>query len=80
MPAATESAGLGDSPLVTPRKEADEEEVKATPAAQPSSLMQAMNQVIRNPTAVRPQPAANAEEDTKKRGWQERLEKLKAKK
>ena len=38
-----------------------------------------MTQAIKNPTAVRATPA-NAEEDTKKRGWQQRLEDLKAKK
>ena len=40
--------------------------------------MQAMAQAIQNPTAVR--PAADAEKDIKKRGWQERLESIKQKK
>ena len=68
--AATDNDGLGDSPLVTPRKEPDEDEdmpKRANPSSSTSNLMQAMTQAIQNPTAVRPRPAA--EEDTKKRGW-----------
>lgn len=41
--------------------------------------MQAMTQAIKNPTAVRPTVTA-AEDDTKQRGWKERLEDLKRKK
>ena len=76
-----DSSALGDSPLITPRKEEDGEgaaDSRPSQSANPSRLMQAMTQAIQNPTAVR--ATANAEEDTKKRGWQERLEDLKAKK
>ena len=76
LPAAavpTGSTTLGDSPLVTPRMEADggdDDGGASTFAKQPqgSSLMEKMTQAIQNPTAVKPRAAADGE-DTKKRGW-----------
>ena len=74
--------GLGDSPLITPRKgdDADDPPQRSTAAASASDLMQKMTQAIQNPAAFKSRPATTAEEDTKKRGWQERLEQLKQKK
>lgn len=75
-------SGMGDSPLVTPRQDPDDEDLprQANPSSSlaPPSLMSQLESAILNPTAVRAKP--DAQEDTKKRGWQERLENLKKKK
>jgi len=77
-----EKSGMNDSPLVTPRKEPDDDDPfrRNTNAAKAQpSLMEQLNLAINDPMSLRRQTAP-IEEDTKKRGWQERLEKLKLKK
>lgn len=69
-------SALGDSPLITPRDGAAAVEEEEKPSSS-SALMQKMTQAIQNPTAVRAKVPTTVEDDTKKRGWQERLEKLK---
>ena len=69
-----------DSPLVTPGK--GNEDLTADPLdsaqnrRQSQDLMSRMTQVI----ATAPKPQDTGEQDAKKKGWQERLEKLRVKK